>query len=524
MNDPVQAGHNSADHAGITMMTRRGAVALGALSVLGGGRAWAQAAATPGVASLRLALSAGLDRLDPHKTGNGTDQIVIGGIYETLFWRIMATGEMTPRLATAYRLVSPLVWEFTLRQGVQFHDGTPFTGEDVKFSIERAKEPGGAHTISLASVQEVEVVNPHLVRVHTRVPDPTLILRMQQLGGAGRVHIISKAYAESRSPQELNDNPMGTGPYRFVRWLKGRSVTLARNDTYWGRKPDSPGVVVTFIPEASTRVNALIRGEVDLIQRLPLHEVDRIARMPALGVPSTRDGLVHTVLLNSRQPPFDDIEVRRAFNHAIDTQGIISGLLGTSGTVLGTPMAPSVAQHDATLRPHRHDPALSRSILASRPPIELRTFMSDGRYVADREIYQAMNAQLEAVGFRIQAQTMEWGRLISMMVTRSAGPFFIIGWDFSDGDASKTASFTLNSGRTSGTNHPEYEAIVAQAEQEMDPERRKELWKRAQKVLHDNHLVGPVWMAASVFGMSKRFGFAADQGDFVDLGSIRQGA
>ncbi|BDG71721.1 ABC transporter substrate-binding protein [Roseomonas fluvialis] len=512
------AGRNS-----LPPVTRRGVVTVAALSALLAGQTSAQTAGRSTGAALRLALSAGLDRLDPHKTGNGTDHVVLGGIYETLFWRVLATGEMQPRLATGYRLVNSKLWEFTLRQGVRFHDGTPFTADDVKFSIERAKE-GGSHAIALGNVERVEVVDPFLVRVHTSAPDPTFLLRMQPLGGAGRVHILSKVYSESRSAQDVNDNPMGTGPYRMTRWLKGRSVALTRFDDYWGPKPDVANIVITFIPEASTRVNALIRGEVDLIQRLPLHEVDRIGRMPNLNVARTRDGLVHTILLNSRQPPFDDLDVRRAFNHAIDIRGIIAGLLGDNGTVLGVPMAPNVVQIDSTLQPYRYDPALARSILSSRPPIELRTFTSDGRYVADREIYQAINAQLEAVGFKVQPQTMEWGRLISMMTTRSAGPFFMIGWDFSEGDASKTASFTLSTGRTSGTNNPAYDLLVLEAEREMDPEKRKEMWKRAQRILYDNYLLGPIWMGASVFGASRRYVFNADLGEFINLAGINSAA
>src|SRR6202012_201939 len=136
--------------------------------------------------------------------------------------------------------------------------------------------------------------------------------RMQPIGGSGRVFIVPKHYFESHSQQEVNDKPLGSGPYKLTEWRKGTSLTLERNAAYWGKAPDVATGRFTFVPENSTRVNALLQGEVDVIQRVPISDVERIDKSPNAKIITSMDGLVHTLLLDSRKPPFNDIKVRQA--------------------------------------------------------------------------------------------------------------------------------------------------------------------------------------------------------------------
>ena len=471
----------------------------------------------------RVALSGGLDRLDPSQSANGTDLVIMTQIYETLLEIDHSTKELKPKLAESYKAVSPTVWEIKLRQGVKFHDGTELTTEDVKFSIERVLDPdlSSPHFSQLSSIDSVRVVDPYTIEIVTKVPDPVLMRRMQPLGGSGRLFIVSKKHFEFKDNAELASNPMGTGPYKLDSWEKGQRLVLKRFDDYWGEKPDIETGVFTFIPENATRVNALLQGEVDIIQRLPITDVERVENSDNAHVISSPNGLVHTLLLDSSKPPFNDINVRKAFAHALDVEDMVEGLLGDYGRVYGVPMSPNVLQYDDSIEPYAYDPELSKELLKGKTPIKLETFTSDGRYVNDRDFYNVINNQLEAVGFEINAQTLEWGRLINMMQNRSAGPFYIIGWDFGEGDASKIYSFLHSSSALSITQDEEFDRLAALAAQETDQEKRTEIFREIQQYVHDQYFIAAVWQAAALYGFNNKYEWEANSGDTLLLSEVK---
>ncbi|HYG46126.1 MAG TPA: ABC transporter substrate-binding protein [Bordetella sp.] len=491
--------------------------ALVAAAILAG--PWAHAATDTEV---RIALSGGIDLLDPSRTANGPDMAIMSQIYETLLVLDPETGQLKPHLAKSFELKEPTLWEFKLRDDVKFHDGTPLTAQDVKYSLERLLTPNlnSPHYSQITSIAEVIAVDDHTVRIRTKTPDPLLARRMQPIGGSGRVFIMPKHYFETHSNQEVNDKPMGTGPYKLQEWRKGASLTLVRNPDYWGPAPDVARGRYTFVPENSTRVNALLQGEVDIIQRVPISDVERIEQSDNAKIVASMNGLVQTLLLDSRKPPFDDIRVRQAFVESLDINNVVTHLLGKYGRVLGTPLGPNVVQVDKSIAAYKPNRKHAKELMDGKT-IELQTYTSDGRYVADREVYQAINAQLGSTGFKISPQVMEWGRLIGMMQSRSAGPFYIIGWDFGEGDASKMNSFLKSNSALSVTADPEYDRIADLAGAEMDEAKRAEYWKQAQKLVHDNYYVAAVWQAASIYGFSKKLQWDALYGDNFDLATVK---
>lgn len=470
----------------------------------------------------RIALSGGLDRLDPSVTGNGNDLTIVSQIYDTLVEIDPETGKLVPKLAESFEATTPTVWTFHLRKGVKFHNGSPLTAGDVKFSIERIIDPKlkSSHSSQLTSVKEVRAIDDLTVEIETKKPDPVLIRRMQPIGGTGRVFIVSKAFVESKPEADVATNPMGTGPYRLEAWDKGQQLVLTRNENYWGKTPDVKRGIFTFIPENSTRVNALLKGEVDVIQRLPIADVDRVKQSQNVHIVSSPNGLVHILQLDSRTPPFDDINVRKAFAHALDSTDLVEGLLGEYGRVIGVPLSPSVAQFDDAIKSYEYDPALSKKLLAGKT-IKLETFTSDGRYVNDRDFYQVINSQLAQVGFDITSQSLEWGRFVNMMQKKSAGPFYITGWDFSEGDASKMNSFLQSEAAFSIINDKKYDSLVAEAGQETNEAHRTELWKEIQQYVHDQYYIPAVWQASALYGFSNGLEWKANFGDNLSLAEFK---
>lgn len=467
----------------------------------------------------RIALSGGLDRIDPSKSANGTDTAVMNQVYETLLRLDPATGTLQAHLAETWEATSPTVWTVKLRDGVTFHDGSKLSAEDVKFSIERILDPAtnSAHASQIASIKEVRVIDPLTVEIETKEPDPVLMRRMQPVGGSGRVFIISKAYVEAKGDDGMLEAPMGTGPYKFDAWVKGTSLTLSAFDGYWGQKPAITKAVYSFIPENSTRVNALLQGEIDLIQRLPITDVERVKASGVAEVAVSENGLVHTLLLDSSKAPFDDINVRKAFAHALDTEEFVDALLGEYGRVLPQPLSPSVVQYNPAITGYEYNPDLAKELLGDKAPLKLETFTSDGRYVNDRDFYQVINAALDEVGFEITPQMLEWGRLINMMQNRSAGPFYIIGWDMTEGDASKINSFLHSTSPLSITQDPEYDRLVALAGSELNEEKRTAIWHEVTQYVHDQVYIPAVWQASSLYGVSTKFDYSANFGDNLIL-------
>lgn len=472
--------------------------------------------------SITIAFSGGLDRLDPARTSNGPDLNVIKQMYDTLL-KMGDNGRLEPNLAKSYEAVSDTVWRFRLRNDVKFSDGTPLTAADVKFSIDRIldKAIASSHAAQLSGITEVKIVDDYTVDVVTAGPDPQLPRRMQAYGGTGRVFIVSKKYVEANTPEVVAEKPMGSGPYKLVEWVRGQRLVVEANPLYWGPASDVKRATITFIPENSTRVNALINKEVDLIERLPIADVNRIKGNPDLRISWTPNGLVHNITLDCRTPPFNDLAVRKAFSESLDLQNIVSSLLGEYGRVLPGPLPPQVVQYDETLKPRKPDPESARKVIQAKKPAPFSTNTSDGRYVADREIYQAINAEAGMAGFKITPRVMEWGRLISMISGATAGPFYIVGWDFSENDASKMDGFASSSRPTALCKVPGYDEAARKAMVELDDTKRTELWRTAQRALREAYTIAGTWQAASIFATRKELEFKASYGDNISLADMK---
>ncbi|MBV6759073.1 ABC transporter substrate-binding protein [Rhodococcus opacus] len=454
---------------------------------------------------ISIALSGGIQQLDPLVTSNGTDMNILTNVYETLLSMNPDTGELTPNLATDYDLVDPLTWRFTLREDVEFQDGTPFTADDVKYSLDRIKDPATKSTnaASLALMTETTVVDEHTVEVHFSAPNPTLPLKMQPFGGSGRIFIVSKKYYETNPMDQVLNNPMGTGPYKFDSWRKGSSLTLVKNDDYWGERPPVTKAQFNFITEPATRLNALMSGEVDIIENPPVDDLPRIESSTGTHVASTPNGYVHIISLDSFTAPFDDIRMREAFSLGVDMDTIVESLFGDHSEVLPVPLASTALQYDDSIKPHPYDKEKAASLVedyeSEHGPVKIKVLMSDGRYAADRQIFDAINKQLSDIGIEVDATVMEWGELLTRMFSHTAGAYVLLGYDFGEHDASKTVDI-LTAGFAD-----KLPADIAELAKEsgstIDTDRRTDVLKKMQRKLHDSFLIPEVWQNDGLFGV-----------------------
>jgi len=217
---------------------------------------------TPLVPSGSIVIAVGGDpsTLDPQYADDRNERAANDNVYEALLFADAETGEIVPGLAQAWKQTDDTTWRFTLREDVQFHNGEPFNAGAVVYSVERIIDPDfNSEQISFVeTVTGARAVGEYVVDVLTTSPDPTLPARMTWM------KIVPPMYAEE-NPDEFGESPVGTGPYRFVEWVRGHHVTLEANKGYWGGAPSIAEVWIRFMPEEAYRVASLIAGEADLI-------------------------------------------------------------------------------------------------------------------------------------------------------------------------------------------------------------------------------------------------------------------
>src|SRR2546427_279088 len=207
-------------------------------------------------------------------------------------------------------------WTFKIRPGVKWHTGDPFTAADAKFSLERTWDPKIGTRVStvFTTIDRIEALDPSTLVIHTKKPDPLLPARLAFYGG----QIVPKKYVEASGNDTFNAKPVGTGPVRFVSWVKDDKLTVEGYPDYFGGKPDFDRLIVRAIPETAPRVAALLKGEIDIITQLPPDQGERVAANPATRVAGALYARLYVLSVNSKRPPLDNPLVKQALSLAID--------------------------------------------------------------------------------------------------------------------------------------------------------------------------------------------------------------
>jgi peptide/nickel transport system substrate-binding protein len=349
---------------------------------------------------------------DPHRTTHTHAVNVLANMYETLIGRD-ANLALKPGLALSWRAVDATTWEFKLRPGVKFHNGEPFNAQAVKLSFERMLDPKtkwpGAGALRL--IKAVTVVDDATVRFTTERPWPLL---PRSLGYYGM--IVPPAYLAQNGEDALIRQPVGTGPYKFVRWVKDDRVELEANPDYWGGKPRIARVTFRAIPSESARLAELLAGSVHLINLVPPELFKPIQDSSRAKLVEGRSLSVYFVIYNlvnvQKDRPIADRRVRQALNHAIDRQAIVKSIMHGVGQPVATVCTEVMLGCDASVAPFAYDPERARALLreAGYPNgFEFSITTTSGAYPGDRDIALAVVDQLNRVGVRARANVTEYG-------------------------------------------------------------------------------------------------------------------
>jgi ABC-type transport system substrate-binding protein len=450
--------------------------------------------------TLIYASSADVNNFDPALRGGTISAAVKQLIYSSLV-KETPSREVRPDLATAWR-VDGTVWTLTLRQGVKFHDGTPFNAQAVKYHYDRLLGPENPQRASdwRPFLDRVEVVDDNTVRFHTRFPDPFFL---QRLAGSSQ---IASPDAHRRLGRDIARNPVGAGPFRFREWTSGVRVVAVRNDDYYGDKAYLDQVVIRPVPEAGARAIALESGDIQLADLISPEDMTRLQRNPNIVLDSKPTVRQLTVGLHNMKKPFDDLRVRQALNHAVDRQAIARGVYqGLAEVIPGA--VPALATGFAQVEFFEYNPGRARELLGQAGYASgfSATFIgTKGRYFKDFELMQAIQQQLKQVGVDAKIQSVEWARyleLVNMAPDRSPLEMWLDGWSGDRATDILQQRFGCESFRPRGINLHGYcnrdlDALVNEAIRILDDTRRNSYLRLAQVLIRRD--------APSIWGLSTK--------------------
>ncbi|MBI4278513.1 MAG: hypothetical protein HY660_08660 [Armatimonadetes bacterium] len=365
----------------------------------------------PAMKTLVIAQGGEPTSLEPHNTTDIGSGMIRTSMYNNLVVWDKKMTKIEPELAVSWEVArGGTVWEFKLRRDVKFHDGTTFNAFAVKASFDRLLDPKRSTTAAQPEqghIKSVEVVDPYTVRLITAEPFGPMLQHLASSSGA-----IPSPAAARKWGDDLTLHPTGTGPFRFVEWIKGDRIVMERNPTYFKGAPQVDRLIYRIVPEAATRVAMLETGEADVALGLSVTDAERLRNHAQVGVMQDIQSRSVTFWINADRKPFDDRRVRRALNHAVNREEIIRFVMrGIASKPACSYFPPGVFGYDATAATcYNYSPDRARQLLAEAgvsAGTEVTLSTPVGRYLMDKEITEAVASQLRNnVGLNTRVQTV----------------------------------------------------------------------------------------------------------------------
>ena len=408
------------------------------------------------------------------------DEVVYANLFEGLT-RIGPSGEVQPALAESWEVSEDgLTYTFKLRSGVKFHDGSDFASDDVKFSLDRARAEGSTNAQKglFAAIDSVDATDPTTVTVKLKQPQGAFLYNM----GWGDAVIVAPETADKNQ-----ENPVGTGPFKFGNWAKGSSVTLVKNPDYWGEPVALDKAEFRFIPDAAAAIPAMLSGDVQAFPNMPVGDaLPQIQSDPRFKVViGATEG--ETILsTNNKKPPFDNLKVRQAIAHALDRKAIIDGGSSGLGVPIGSHFSPANEAYVDLTGTYPYDPEKAKALLAEAgfaDGIKATLKLPPPGYARDGG--QVIASQLRDVGIDLEIIPVEWADWLQQVFKDKDYDLSIVSHTEPNDIgiyARKDYYFQYD--------NPDFDKVIAELDVTSDQAKRNELYKQAQKILADDAVNG----------------------------------
>ena len=491
---------------------------VGALRRLPGRRALACAlvllAGAAAGADVRVGFTQDALTLDPGNHRKRETETIIRNLYDGLMTQTNKS-ETVPELAESFRQIDALTYEVKLRKGVKFHSGDEMTADDVKFTFDRLtkeKAMGGQTSprqALLGPLASTEIIDRYTVRFRLKEPWPVFarMIPAQQ--------VVSRKFVEKMGNDALATHANGTGPFKLVEWRRGDSLIMERFADYYGGAPAIPPagpakadrVIFRIIPENATRMAALMAGEVDVVNEVPVFAINTIEKSGKAKVIKANGTRTFFIALNVTKPPFNDVRVRQAANHAVDKKLLIDRLLGNAAMPVAGVLSPESFGYKKGLREYEYDPAKGKKLLADAghaKGIDV-TLDTEGAF---KDQAEAIAAMLGKVGIRTKVQVWEGAVLTPIWRgEKKERDMYFSSWGSGALDPSAIFVPTLKTrdrGNASGYSNPKVDKLLDSAESELNSARRADMYHQAEKIVAEEAPWIFLWVPQDIYAVSTR--------------------
>ncbi len=440
--------------------------------------------------------------LDPHKEFSEKNHCIVQQIFDGLV-RFDSRGKIEGALASSWERLGPLRVRFHLREGVFFHNGDPFSAEDVKFSLDRYLNPetGFPARGFLASLDKVEIVDAHTVDITTIFPDGILLNRL-----AGFVLIVPKKYLQDKGENILSENPVGTGPFRYIETDKDGKIILDANKGYWSAKKAGVDRLVFQYSDSKSRIDRLFDGSVHILTDVPGTMTFKIQNHPNTRVEKIESFFTVMGTFNSGRKPLSDKRVRQAINYAVNREDLVRyDLLGNGRPIAGMAL-PGTLGYDPTLEPYPYNPERSRRLLKEagiKLPLHLKTILTE----QVQRTASILDKQLQRVGIHLDLKVVPNAEVMARLQAEE--------WDmgisaFSNGLAHIAFPLSIlfySRSPYSLLHSPEFDGKFEEASGTLDPAEQEKKFQALDRYVYDEALGLPTYQKINIYGVSKRVHF-----------------
>jgi len=448
------------------------------------------------IKELKIGIGVDADTFNPQEQTTTLFQNMCDLIYDNLYYQD-PKGNLHPRLLAGHTVSADgLTWTLNLQKGVKFSDGSAYNADVVKTTWDRILDPKMRVPLRFAvsMVKDCVKVDDYTVKLNLKYPfaplDATLSMALA-------VPISPAALA--KYGEDVRQHPVGAGPYVLSKWVKGDRIEMTRNENYWGKAPTVDKIIFKIIPEATTREAMLRTGEIDICYKPLPSNVASLKALKNITVEMPLDTRTIFMGLNCLKGATTDKRVRQAFNYAIDKKAIVDRILFNTAQPMDGPVSPMVFGYAKMDKQYDYDPKKAKAMLKEAnfdfsKTIQMRT--PNGRYLFDKQVSEVVQAQLQAIGVKVELRTYDWPTYVAGLlkpIEETELEVFLLGWGplFLDADMALYGQFTteVNPPKGLGSSfytNPTYDALMKETRKEQDQGKRFELLKQASEMVWED--------------------------------------